>query len=57
MIYDGYRKKNEFQMIFFSIIELSFYNYAIIGSIQSAHEYNDSASFKREVIMGIKKTF
>ncbi len=57
LIYDGYRKKNNFQMIFFSLVELSFYNYAIIGSIKSAHDYNDSGSFKRELVLGIKKQF
>jgi len=57
LIYDGYKKKNDFQMIFFSLVELSFYNYSIIGSIRSAEEYNNSASFKKELIMGIKKEF
>ncbi|MFA5517982.1 MAG: hypothetical protein WDA74_01870 [Spirochaetota bacterium] len=57
LIYDGYRKKNNFQMIFFSLVELSFYNYAIMGSIKSAYDYNDSGSFKRELVLGIKKQF
>ena len=39
-IYDGYKKKDTFQMIFFSVIEFSFYNYSIVGSIKSADEYN-----------------
>lgn len=57
LIYDGYKKKNNFQMIFFSLVELSFYNYSIIGSIKSAHDYNDSGPFKRELVLGIKKQF
>lgn len=57
LIYDGYKKKNDLQMIFFSLVELSFYNYSIIGSIKSAHDYNSSESFKKELVMGIKKEF
>jgi len=56
-IYDGYKKKNQFQMIFFSVIEFSFYNYSIIGSIKSADEYNDRDDFKKELLMGIKTSF
>jgi tetratricopeptide (TPR) repeat protein len=57
LIYDGYKKQNDLQMIFFSLVELSFYNYSIIGSIKSAHDYNSSDSFKKELIMGVKKEF
>jgi tetratricopeptide (TPR) repeat protein len=57
LIYDGYKKQNDLQMIFFSLVELSFYNYSIIGSIKSAHDYNSSDSFKKELVMGVKKEF
>jgi len=56
-IYDGYKKKNQFQMIFFSVIEFSFYNYSLVGSIKSAHEYNEGEDFKRELILGFKSEF
>lgn len=56
-IYDGYKKNNQFQMIFFSVIEFSFYNYSIIGSIKSANEYNEGNDFKKEVLIGFKTGF
>jgi tetratricopeptide (TPR) repeat protein len=56
-IYDGYKKNNKFQMIFFSVIEFSFYNYSIVGSVKSADEYNRAEDFKKEVLMGIKTSF
>ena len=56
-IYDGYKKKNQFQMIFFSVIEFSFYNYSLVGSIKSAHEYNEGEDFKKELLLGFKTEF
>ena len=56
-IYDGYKKKNQFQMLFFSVIELSFYNYSIVGSVKSADEYNENSDFKKEVLLGFKTAF
>lgn len=56
-IYDGYRKKNQFQMIFFSVIEFSFYNYSLVGSIKSAHEFNEGESSKKEFLLGFKTEF
>jgi len=35
LIYNGYRNDSTFQMILFSVIELSFYQYSIIGGIRS----------------------
>ncbi|MCL2156117.1 MAG: hypothetical protein FWH53_10670 [Leptospirales bacterium] len=56
-IYDGYKKNNKLQMIFFSVIEFSFYNYSIIGSIKSADEYNKKDDLKKEVQAGIQMYF
>ncbi len=56
-IYSGYKKKDTLQMIFFSVIEFSFYNYSIIGSIQSADEYNRGRKSKEEILAGFRKTF
>ena len=56
-IYDGYRKKSNFQMIFFTVIEFSFYNYSIIGSIKSADDYNKGTDYKKEFLLGIKTSF
>ncbi len=56
-IYDGYKKNDPFQMVFFSVIEFSFYNYSIVGSIKSADEYNDNREFKREAVLSFKTAF
>lgn len=57
LAYDGYRRDNTFQMIFFSVIEFSFYNYSIVGSVRSAQEYNSGSRFRKEVLTGIKTGF
>jgi outer membrane protein assembly factor BamD (BamD/ComL family) len=56
-IYDGYKKKKQFQMIFFSVVEFSFYNYSLVGSIKSAHEYNENKDFKKELVLKFKSEF
>lgn len=56
LIYDSYRSKNTFGLIFFSIIEFSFYNYSIVGSIGSAREYNENYN-KDNLLLGIKRDF
>lgn len=56
-IYDGYRKKDKFQMIFFSVIEFSFYNASLFGSVKSANEYNEVSDSKKELLLGLKTTF
>lgn len=56
-IYDGYKKGNQFQMIFFSVIEFSFYNYSLVGSIKSAHEYNENEDFKKELTLEFRFEF
>jgi len=56
-IYDGYKKKNRFQMIFFSVIEFSFYNYSLFGSIKSADDFNKAEDSKKEFLLGFKTNF
>jgi len=56
-IYDGYKKKSQFQMIIFSMMEFSFYNYSVVGSIKSADEYNKTNDLKKEVLLGLKTAF
>jgi len=57
LAYDGYRKDNKFQMIFFSVMEFSFYNYSIAGSVKSAYEYNEAGSSGKEFLLGFKTVF
>lgn len=57
LAYDGYREGNMFQMVIFSVIEFSFYNWSLGGSIMSAYEYNDSREFRKEIQLHIKRPF
>jgi TolA-binding protein len=57
LIYDGYREGNMFKMAAFSVIEFSFYNWSLGGSILSAREYNDNSAFKQEIQLHIKRPF
>ncbi|MCP4134029.1 MAG: outer membrane protein assembly factor BamD [bacterium] len=54
LIYDGYQKDDKFQMIFFTLVELSFYQYSVYGAISDVHQYNNRAAFSREVRLGIR---
>jgi len=56
-IYDGYKRDSKLQMIFFSVIEFSFYSYSIIGSIRSADEYNRKDDLRKEVQAAIQMSF
>jgi len=57
LAYDGYRDGNMFKMVIFSVVEFSFYNWSLGGSIMSAHEYNDSKEFRKEIQLHIKTPF
>ncbi len=57
LAYDGYRDGNMFKMIVFSVVEFSFYNWSLGGSILSAREYNDSREFRKEIYLHIKRPF
>lgn len=56
-IYDGYKKEKKFQMIFFSVLEFSFYNYSVVGSVKSADEYNKTGGLKKEALLGFRTSF
>jgi len=57
LAYDGYRDGSMFRVAIFSFIELSFYNWAVVGSILSAREYNDKGKFGEEILLRIKRPF
>jgi len=57
LIYQGYASGNIFQMVFFSFVELSFYQYSIYGGIRSVYEYNRRDEFTKQVKVQIGKTF
>lgn len=57
LAYDGYRDGNMFKMVIFSVVEFSFYNWSLGGSIMSAYEYNDSREFQKEIRLHIKRPF
>lgn len=57
LIANGIRNKNMFQIVFFSLIELSFYQNSIFGGIKSVRKYNSRDNFDKELRLGIKKRF
>ncbi|HQO39977.1 MAG TPA: hypothetical protein PK986_05875, partial [Spirochaetota bacterium] len=57
LAYDGYRDGNMFKMAAFSVIEFSFYNWSLGGSILSAREYNDNSAFMKEIQLHIRRPF
>ncbi len=56
LVYDSYKKKKNLNLILFTLAEISFYNYSIVGSVRSAREYNSSFE-NSEFLMGIRKEF
>jgi len=57
LIYNGLRQEDMFQVLFFSFIELSFYQYSIYGAIRSVYEYNSPDSFDRQVRLNMTRVF
>lgn len=57
MIYHSYKRRQHMSTIFFSLVELSFYNYAIVGSVRGAVRFNKKHSESRNFLIGIRKTF
>lgn len=57
LAYDGYRDGNMYKMVIFSVIEFSFYNWSLGGSILSAYQYNDNKEFSKEILLHIKTPF
>lgn len=57
MIYHSYRRGKKMSTMLFSFLELSFYNYAIVGSVRGALEFNKKNSEKKNLFIGIRKEF
>lgn len=57
LIYDGYRDDNKFRMIFFSVMEFSFYQYSLYSSVRNVYEYNSRKEFQKDMKISAQKTF
>ena len=57
LIFDGIRNKNTFQIVFFSLVEFSFYQYNIYGAIRSVREYNSYRDFNRRLGLTFDASF
>ena len=57
LIYHGYRQKDIFQIAFFSLVELSFYQYSLVGAMRDVHEYNSSSALDRQIRLSLKADF
>ena len=57
LIYNGYRNNDLFQMIFFSVIEVTFYQYSIMSAIRNVYEYNKQDNFFKRIKLSLSTTF
>lgn len=57
LIYNGYRNDDLFQMIFFSIIEVTFYQYSIMSAVRNVYEYNKRDDFFKRIKISLSTTF
>ncbi len=57
LIYDGVRDDNKFRMIFFSVMEFSFYQYSLFGAVRDVYEYNSRDSFYKSVRLSVRRRF
>lgn len=57
LIYDGYRDDNTFRMVFFSLAEISLYQYSLYAAVRNVYEYNSRDEFYRAVRLAIRKNF
>jgi outer membrane protein assembly factor BamD (BamD/ComL family) len=56
LIYDGYRDRDKFRMILFSVMELSFYQYSLFSAVSNVYEYNSRSNFNGAVL-GVYRRF
>ena len=57
LIYHGYINDNIYQMVLFSVMELSFYQYSIYGGVQSVYNYNSRKDFQKQIRLGLEQRF
>ena len=57
LIYDSYRDRDSFRLLFFTFLELSFYQYSIFSSIRNVQDYNSREEFYRTIKLGITRKF
>ena len=57
LIYNGYRNDDLFQMIFFSVVEATFYQYSIMSAIRNVYEYNKQDNFFKRIKLSLSTTF
>jgi len=57
LIYDGIRDGDQFRVLFFSVLEFSFYQYSLFSSIRNVTDYNNREVFCREIQLGLKRRF
>jgi hypothetical protein len=57
LIYNAVRRDNTFQIVCFSLLEASFYQYSLYGAMRSVREYNGSEEFYRRVTLSFGASF
>jgi len=57
LIYNGYRNKNYYQLVFFSVVGATFYQYSVYSAVKNVDEYNRGADFLKSVKLSIGTSF
>ncbi len=57
LIYNAVRTGNTVQIVLFSLMEVSFYQYSLYGAMRSVREYNSSGEFYRGVVLSFGASF
>jgi hypothetical protein len=57
LICNAVRRENTFQIVCFSLLEATFYQYSLYGAMRSVHEYNGREEFSRRVTLSFGASF
>lgn len=57
LIYNGYRNDDMFQMVFFSLVEVVFYQYNIFSAVRNVYDYNSREPFYRKIRLQLSASF
>ncbi|HNR87377.1 MAG TPA: outer membrane protein assembly factor BamD [Spirochaetota bacterium] len=57
LIYDAAVHRDTFRMVFFGLLELSFYQWSIISAVNNVYEYNYPEDFRRGIRLSLSKRF
>ena len=57
LIYDGYKDRNKFRMILFSMGEIAVYNYSLYSAVNNVYIFNKRDSFYKAIRLSFNRKF